>query len=110
MAARYDLRIDQGATYQMSLTCLDTSGSPLDLTGYTGAAMVRGQYADASPAAIFTVTIGGADGVVGLVLTAAQTTALAITDGVWDCKLTDPSGNVTRVCEGKVTVSPEATQ
>jgi len=110
MAARADIRIDQGATYQMALTCLDSTGAALDLTGYTGAAQVRGQYSDPSPAAVFTAAIDARNGIVNLTLTAAQTTALAITDGVWDCKVTDPTGIVTRVCEGKVTVSPEATQ
>jgi len=110
MAAKADIRIDAGATYQMALTCLDTNGAALDLTGYAGAAQVRGQYADPSPAAVFAVTVDGPNGIVNLTLSAAQTTALAIAQGVWDCKVTGPSGVVTRVCEGKVTVSPEVTQ
>jgi hypothetical protein len=37
MAIKANLFIDQGATYATKLNITDTSGSPVDLTGYTAA-------------------------------------------------------------------------
>lgn len=110
MAYRYDLRIDQGATLVLDIECLDDLGKPIDLTGYTAAAQVRYRYPDTNPAAIFSVELGEAPGVVSLKLGAAQTAALAKPFGVWDCELTAPDGTVQRLAEGRVVISPEVTR
>ena len=42
MAAVANFTIDQGATFSSTVTVKDSTGSPLDLTGYTARNMVLG--------------------------------------------------------------------
>ncbi len=108
MAKRYDLTIDQGATYPIDIECQDENGDSIVLTGVTPRAHIRYSYADESPAAIFTASISG--NTVSLSLSASQTAALTRTYGVWDCELEFDDGTVQRLLEGKVAVRPEATK
>ena len=43
-AARYPIRIEQGATWRTVLTVKDDTGQPVDLTGYTGRMQIREDY------------------------------------------------------------------
>lgn len=110
MAYRFDLRIDQGATFGLDIECQDENSQPVDLTGYRAAAQIRFRHSDDNAAAVFLCTVSAELGVVNLELNAAQTAALARTSGVWDCELTAPDGTVSRLAEGKVSVSPEVTR
>lgn len=91
----------------------------MDLTSYTGAAMIRKKYSSATPAATITVTfnVTPTTGGVILSLTNTQTSAIPAGDNVettasqyvWDLELTK-GGVVTRMLQGIVTISPEATK
>lgn len=90
-----------------------------DLTGYTGAAMIRKKYSSVSPAATITVTFNAtrATGSVALSLTNTQTSAITAGENVettasqyvWDLEFTIGS-TVTRMLQGTVMISPEATK
>ena len=41
MAAVYDITIEQGATFRLSLVWKDSSNVPVNLTGYTARMQVR---------------------------------------------------------------------
>lgn len=110
MAYRYDLKVEQGATFVVEIECQDEAGNPIDLTGYSAAAQIRRTHSSASPSAEFTPTIIPTLGRVSLALTASQTSGVTHSTGVWDCELTSPEGVVTRLAEGKVSVSPEVTK
>lgn len=110
MAHRYDLRIDQGTTFGLSIECQDQNANPVDLTGCTARAMIRYSYTDASPAAIFTASVDAANAAVNLSLSATQTAALTGVRALWDCELSYPDSSVQRLVEGKVTISPEVTK
>ena len=45
MAAVANFTIDQGATFSSTVTVKDSTGSPLDLTGYTATAKMALGYA-----------------------------------------------------------------
>ena len=45
MAAVANFNIDQGTTFSSTVTVKDSSGSPLDLTGYTASAKMALGYA-----------------------------------------------------------------
>lgn len=111
MATVYNLAIDQGTTYSVTVTVSDSTGTARNLTGYTGRAQMRKSYYTNSNTA-FTVTITNpGEGEVNLALTANQTTVLKAGRYVYDLELVaNTSSTVERIVEGIVTVYPEATK
>jgi hypothetical protein len=116
VAVNYDITIDQGSTWFINFLYKDTSGNPVDLTGYTAALQIRETYAStttllsltSSPAAGITIT--PLTGTIAVTATAAQTGAIATGVYVYDCEITDGAGVVTRIVQGEVFLSPEVTR
>lgn len=105
---RVDLVIPQGATFTTTFTW-KIDGTPVNLTGYTGAAKIRDTF-DGSVLASFTVSLGGSAGTVTCSLSALTTGGLsAPAQGVWDLELTSGS-TVRRLLAGNVRVTPQVTQ
>ena len=109
MATKANLIVDQGTTYSTTVTITDDNGDVVDLTNYTGAAQMRKHYTS-SNAATFTVSLGGVEGTVTLGLSANSTANLVAGRYVYDIELTHSSGQVSRVLEGIVTVTPNVTR
>jgi hypothetical protein len=123
MAIKYDLLIDQGATYTKTFTWYLppptpnptklTHGDPKDLTGYTGELQIREDLEDALPKITLSSANGGviiSGGAISLRIEASDTAAFNFSNGVYDLELTAPDGTVTRLVEGKVKVSPNVTR
>lgn len=116
MAGNWTLQIEQGATFDTTLTWKDSAGTPINLTGYSARAQVRSMHTSATPIVDMTVgngrlTLGGAAGTIRILLSDADTAALpAPFDGVWDLELESGAGVTTRLLEGSATVSPEVTR
>ena len=104
MAVKANITMDQGTTFSTQITLTDANNNPLNLTGYTGESQMRKWYTS-NTATNFNIAL--ANGVI--ILSMDANTTASITDGryVYDVKLTDASGNVTRIVEGQVTVTPE---
>lgn len=88
---------------------------PVDLTDYTARMQVRESSESSVVLLELTTENGGLDvephGSVTLLLTEAQTTAaVAWGAAVYDIELVSPSGDVTRLCKGPVTVDPNTTR
>lgn len=103
------IRIDQYATFRESFTLLQSSGAPIDLTGYTWVAQLRANKSDASALASFVVTMtDAANGVVEISLAAAACTtmfAAAVAAGspgyaFWSLLGTAPAGGDTTRFKG----------
>lgn len=111
-AGKYNMLIQQGVSYNQTITLKDKqSGQPLNLTGCTAAAQIRGTYNDLVPAAEFTTYIGiGTDGKIQISLTPEQTSAIMIDRGVYDIELTYPGGVKDRILQGNVVISKEVTR
>lgn len=114
-----DLTIEQGTTFALVVKLKDDDGNVIDLTGYTMRGQVRATCASATTIIAFTCT--NTDPTLGqftCTLTAAQTTALATTGAtfdeyttyVYDVEIVSGAGVVTRVLNGAVFISPEATK
>ena len=112
MAVISNIFIDAGADFSTTVTVTDSSGSALDLTGYTHAAQIRKTYESASATVSFTTTTTDATGgKFTLTLTNTQTSAVPHGRYVYDAVITQTSGGTkTRVVEGIVTVNPRVTQ
>lgn len=76
---------------------------------------IRGKLADTSVLLSLTtensrIVLGGAAGTVDLFISDVDTAGITWTAGVWDLEIAHPSGDVTRLAEGSVSVSLEVTR
>lgn len=114
-AGIYDIYIEQGATYNQPLVWKDSSGTAVNVTGYTARMQIR-KTVDATTIILTLttengrITVGGANGLITLLVSAADTAALTTFCGVYDLEVISPTGVVTRLLEGQVEVSKEVTR
>ena len=127
-AGRYLLTIEQGATTDLLLEYKDSNGNPVDLTGHAARMQIRPSV-DSSTIYLSLTQVTGSDGTglnlapmsgsvtlpqtsgsIGLFISAASSSALNFTEGVYDIELNSPGGIVTRLLEGIVKLSKEVTR
>ena len=114
-AGIYDIIADQGSTFSRRITWKDSTGTPINLTGYTAKMQVR-ETVDSSTVLLelsttnSRITLGGAAGTIDLTASATVMTALAYGQFVYDLELTSAGGVVTRVVQGSFTVPGEVTR
>jgi hypothetical protein len=109
MAIRANLSIDQGATFSTIISITDANNNVIDLSTYTGNAQIKKAYSSLNVAQTFTVSVNSTLGTVTLSLTANQTSNIASGRYVYDVKLTEAGGTISRIVEGLVTVNPKVT-
>jgi hypothetical protein len=118
MAERIDLQQDQGATFKKRFIWkTDTATpTPVNVTGYTGRMQIRPSIDSATVIKELTttnggVTVGGADGYVDLYMSDEETALIAAPATYrYDLELESPTGEVTRLVEGKLKFRPEVTR
>lgn len=109
MATKANLVIDQGSTFATVLTLTDQNGDNLNLLNCTANSQIRKWYSS-SNAVSFSTYINTADSTITLSLTANQSGSLVAGRYVYDVELTQGSGDISRVVEGIVTVTPQVTR
>jgi hypothetical protein len=125
-AGRYDLTIEQGATFARLLTLQRPAGTPMYIGGRSFRAQIRRHVADESdpsPLATFACSISGdqAAGQVLLTMDAALTATLTperyntsrrreVPIGEWDLEMVNVDGSVERLLFGEVVLSREVTR
>lgn len=113
LAGRYDLTIEQGATFTLDLFYQDGSGAAVDITGYSARMQLRSSVDSSTVALELTtangrITLDGARGKVTLNIAATDTAGLT-GSGVYDLELVTGSV-VQRILEGTYTIVPEVTR
>jgi hypothetical protein len=112
MAAYVELYLDQGTTFNSSVTLTDdNTNAPFDITGYTFRSQMRRSYYSANATANITCSIANA--VAGeMVMNLSADTTVNIKAGryLFDVEAVDTIGNITRVLEGIITVTPKVTR
>lgn len=113
-AGLYDITIEQGATFQMNLTWKDSTGTPVNLTGYTARMQVRENYEAESTLVSLTSTggdivLGGVLGTIAITIAASATQSLQLDEAVYDLELVNGT-TVTRLLQGKAVISREVTR
>jgi len=119
-AGKYTLLIEQGATLNLSLAYKDSNNAAVDLTGYSGKMQIRSGYADSNPTTYLTLssslqadgtglTFGGVSGTIGIVISAASSSALTFDSASYDLEIVSGS-IVTRLLQGPAFVSKEVTR
>jgi hypothetical protein len=110
----YDILVDQGATLSRAMFLKTSSKSPISLDGYSGRMHIRDYVTSSVIIETLTtengqMTITPASGRVDILLSPAETAALAVKKYVYDIELESPEGEVTKVLSGKLTVRAEIT-
>ena len=116
-SAEYDLKIEQGTTNVIVVAYKDSAGVAVTLTSYTARMIIR-QTIDSAVALVTATTehgkiaITGATGLVTITLPATETDDYAWLNGYYDLEIVSPtpSFTVTRLLQGKVTVSREVSR
>lgn len=127
-AGLYDITIEQGADWRMTMTWKDAAGVPIALAGYAGRMQVRENWVSRTKIFDLTTENGGIvldpeNGTIALHLPAATSAAVPINpaktvwvDGkqaqqlVFDLEMVDPDGVVTRLIQGAALFIPEVTK
>lgn len=114
-AAKYKLKLEQGVTLRKPFTWR-AAGVLVDLTGYKARMQIRPEVGSSAVLAGLTTENGGiliddpASGTFVLYLDDVAMAALEFDEAVYDVELIAPNGDVIRVMQGVVTLSPEVTR
>lgn len=114
-AAKYKLKLEQGVTLRQPFTWR-AAGVPVDLTGYAARMQIRPEIGSSAVLAELTTDNGGilitdpVSGTFVLYLDDAATAELEFDEAMYDVELIAPNGDVIRVLQGVVTLSPEVTR
>lgn len=115
-AGKLDITLEQGTTFRRAFTIRE-GGVAKDLSAYTIAAQARVKPSDSTPLITFAISATSlVTGQFELWASASAMAALPTYDpparlvGYWDLELTDGSGVVTRLLEGRAIVTPEMTK
>jgi hypothetical protein len=112
--AVYNIIINQGENYDLTATLTDTSGTPINISGYSLRGKVRYSYGSTGVLVDLEPTVVSATGgIINFTLSPSETAALPITVAVYDIERyvsgQAPENTVSRVLQGTVTVTPEVT-
>lgn len=120
MAGKLNLKINKGETFRYTLTWLNSSEQPINLTGYHARMQVRPDIDSSEILLTFasdptlspdgTITLTAGTGVIELWLGATATAAITWSGGVYDLEMYQSADEVTRLVEGKISVSKEVTR
>lgn len=108
----HNIEIKQGATFSQVFQYTDSSGTPIDLTGWTVRGEIRSARDNASQLLeTLSMTISNpAAGEITLNIPAARSSGYTWRRGFYDIELVAPDGaTVIRLLEGVVRVQPEVT-
>ena len=109
MATRLNIIIDQGTDFSTTVNLTDSSGTNLNLVGFSAASQIRKTHSSSNSTA-FTASITTSNSTLTLALNNAVTAAMTPGRYVWDAELTASDGTKSRILEGMVTVTPEVTK
>lgn len=113
MALRYNLHIDQGETWELTIPLVPRGDLEADFTGYTAAGQIRSDPASTVVLHEWSSVNGNItllQQAVVLNIPAAVSSGWAWRRGVWDLELTAPGGGTIRLAEGWVYVRPDTTR
>ena len=109
-AGKYNISIEQGSTWELRLEVDVTAGVDKDLSGYTLASKIGKSYYDTTAVSMTVAFVQASQGIFTIGLSPAQTAALdAAHEYVYDVEITSASGIVTRMLQGRATISPGIT-
>jgi len=113
IAGKYNLNIDQGATFERSFSVKNPDGTPFDFAGYQARMQIRPEVDSDTIDVELTTENGritfGENGTFQIMIP-SSVTELMRHEGVYDLELLPPSGKVYRLIKGLVRVDLEVTR
>jgi hypothetical protein len=110
MAGYVALEIEQYASWNRTITVKGSTGVPQNLVGSTANTLMRKSFYTTKANTIETLITDGANGLLTLQMSAANTGNLTPGRYVYDVTLTSNTGSVQRVIEGIIVVNPGVTR
>tara|TARA_S200002703_G_scaffold21296_1_gene17873 strand:+ start:645 stop:986 length:342 start_codon:yes stop_codon:yes gene_type:complete len=105
----HNFTIYQGATFELDLQYKDSTGTGVDMAGYSVAAKLADLTDNSTILATFTTSFTDASvGKFQIKLTANQTSALT-KGGLYDILITEPGGDKYYILQGRVFLDPGIT-
>lgn len=126
-AGKYSFTIDQGSTLNLEVQYKDSTGTPVNLSGYSAKMQIKSGYADNSPTTYITLSsslapdstglnLSGSNGTtplasgsIGIYISATSSSAFTFTDAIYDLEL-HTGATVNRILEGQVKLRKEVTR
>jgi len=109
-SAYQNLLLEQGTTFLVSIVLDDIYGDNYNLTNFSATSQMRKSYYSSNGMVTFSTSIDVPTATISLSLPANTTSNLIPGRYVYDTKITDNSGNVVRVLEGIIDVSPSVSR
>lgn len=109
-AGKYNILVQQGATFFKQVSLKDVDGVPVDLTGATIQGQIRENYDSDTSIAFSTSITDEAGGVFTLTIADETTSTITFDRGVYDVEVHYLDGTVDRLLQGSVVVSKEVTK
>jgi len=109
-SAYQNLLLEQGTTFLVSIVLDDIYGDNYNLTNFSANSQMRKSYYSSNGMVTFSTSIDVPTATISLSLPANTTSNLIPGRYVYDTKITDNSGNVVRVLEGIIDVSPSVSR
>lgn len=113
-ASNYDISVEQGTDYAATLTYKDSTGTAINITGYSARMQVRRKAASnnsyLSLSSSSGITLGGAAGTVAIAISSASLAQVPAGNYVYDLELVSGAGVVTKLISGDFIVTGEVTR
>src|SRR5690606_1990878 len=109
-ARRFDLRVEQGSDYHLTIPVVDNAGTPYVVVGWSARGQVRRSLDDEEPVYELDDHLTGGATTVELNLPGEAISEWTWRQARYDIELVNPEGRPTRLLEGHVFVSPEVTR
>lgn len=114
MSAGYqELFLEQGASFNTSITLDDVYGNLYDLSNFSATSQIRKSYYSANATAIFHTSVNAGSAQISLSLSAPTTANIYPGRYVYDVVIysnTDAANNTIRILEGIINVTPRVTR
>ena len=115
MASTVNLKVYSGDTYFMSVTWNDSTGTPIDNSGYTALMEFRKKATSADPALVTLtdgagITLNGVDGTIDIEIADTET-PLITNNSVYDLQMTETAtGVVTTLIAGTAALTMDVSR
>ena len=109
MAVYANLTVDQGSDFSVEIGVENDTGA-IDISNYTYRGQIRKTYSSSTAVDFYTSTNNPVAGKLDISLSSVQTAAMKAGRYVYDVEIVDSIGNVTRVVEGQLEVTPRVTR
>lgn len=113
-AAKYDLLIEQGATFIQEFVWKNSDGTPVDITGSSARMKIRKFKTDEVLVSLTSpsggITLDAPNGRITITISATDTSLLPVCEARYDLEIENQSAFVTRLLQGDVSISAEVTR